>query len=98
FGVMSDPRNLLVSPTVVEELLHTYSSYAPPLILSVGPDNDSGLGEPFEVGATPTPTSTTPTPTPWGNLARPKDFESVVNPGSSPLADNLTNHMQGLGN
>lgn len=98
FGVMSDARNLLVHPNVVESLLHTYSSYAPPLILSVGPDGDSGLGEPFEVGAMPTATTTTPTPTPWGNLARPKRFEYVVNPGSSPLADNLTNHMQGMGN
>lgn len=98
FGAMSDPRNLTVSPAVVEALLHTYSSYAPPLILSVGQDGESGLGEPFEVGDSPSPTATTPTPTPWGNLARPKDFASVVNPGSSALADNLTNHMQGLGN
>jgi prepilin-type N-terminal cleavage/methylation domain-containing protein len=98
FGVMSDPRNLVVAPNVVEALLHTYSSYAPPLILSVGQDGDSGLGEPYEVGAMPSATSVTPTPTPWGNLARPRTFAYVVNPGSSPLADNLTNHMQGMGN
>jgi prepilin-type N-terminal cleavage/methylation domain-containing protein len=92
FGVMSDPRNLVVAPSVVEELLHTYSSYAPPLILSVGQDGDSGLGEPYEVGVL------SPPATSWGNLARPREFSYVVRPGSSPLADNLTNHMQGMGN
>jgi len=101
FGVLADPRNLIIStpggavPRLLdfEDYFHTFSSHAPPLIISVGPDRELGLREPFEVASN-------------GHLAIPlgntlaEVAASVINAsrGDSPLVDNLTNHMEGLGN
>lgn len=100
-GLLTVPGNLVNSTRIAgaspdqdfEIVFHTLDSYHAPLIVSAGSDEDLGLREPFDIGS--------PGSRDWGNLAQPDeaaDPDILVNPGSGPLADNLTNHMEGMGN
>ncbi|MCA9074133.1 MAG: prepilin-type N-terminal cleavage/methylation domain-containing protein [Planctomycetaceae bacterium] len=82
-----DPRGQLPSSSYnsvsFEGDLHTLDSYHTPLIVSAGPDEVLGLEEPFDTSN-------------YGYLAGldmdgGSDLSTLVAPGSSALADNITN-------
>lgn len=74
----------LLPPDVFEKLFHTPRTYYVPLILSAGPDRESGLYQPH-VHDDSTPI--------YGNLAQPLPA-TLADPSYGPLLDNLTNHKK----
>jgi prepilin-type N-terminal cleavage/methylation domain-containing protein len=96
-GVLNDTSASAAGPVSdIEAAFHTLDSFHAPLIISAGSDGELGLLEPSVDG-------TGPRSWDWGRLAQPEtqmgsDYSILVDPANSTLNDNLTNHMQGIGN
>lgn len=71
----------LITPAQYETLYHTPDTYHIPLIVSAGPDRDTGLNEPNDTSSG------------MGRLAGPTSA-SITDPGNSPMNDNLTNRQK----
>lgn len=74
----------ILPPEIFEKLFHTPRTYYVPLILSAGPDRESGLYQPH-VHDDSTPI--------YGNLAQPLPA-TLADPSYGPLLDNITNHKK----
>lgn len=74
----------MLPPEIFEKLFHTPRTYYVPLILSAGPDRESGLYQPH-VHDDSTPI--------YGNLAQPLPA-TLADPSYGPLLDNITNHKK----
>ena len=79
-----DQSSPVITPAQFEALYHTPSTYHIPLIVSAGPDRDTGLEEPWD-----NPLSQTDV----GRLAMPT-ATALTDASSSAMNDNLTNRQK----